>query len=47
MELSKNYLISTFGVFFCFLLHGIYVEYNAEHTYDGKKFKFPTFYIIF
>lgn len=35
------------GVFLCFLINGIYVEYNAEHTYGGKKFKYPTFYIIF
>lgn len=47
MKLFKEFVLSTLGIFFCFLAHGIYVEYNAEHRYDGKKFKFSTFYIIF
>ena len=47
MKLFKEFVLSTLGIFFCFLIHGIYSEYNAEHKYDGKKFEYPTFYIIF
>lgn len=47
METHTNYILTTLGIFICFLLNGLYTEYNAEHTYGGRKFKFPTFYIIF
>lgn len=46
MQNTKVYIITVLGLFASFLLNGICTEYNIEKTYDGKKFRNSSIYML-